>query len=107
MYVLCRLMMMFPATAVDRRPNLKWSWDLTEGNGWRILLATALLPGLIFGLIGAVLGLALFSQDPVVIDVVIQPVSVIGMVWGIAILSYSYLYLVDHRENVVGGTQMT
>lgn len=101
-YSFCRLMMMFPATAMDRKPNLKWSWRLTEANGWRIFLATTFFPALIFGLIGAVLGIALISVDQTYTNLAILPVSLVGMVWGIAILSFSYRYLMNDGNREVG-----
>lgn len=94
-YFFCRLMMIFPATAVDRKPDLKWSWHLTEANGWRIFLATTFFPGLIFGLIGVLLGFALFSVDQTYMNLAILPVSLVGMVWAIAILSFTYRYLLN------------
>lgn len=94
-YIFCRLMMMFPATAVDRKPSLKWSWRLTEANGWRIFVATAFFPGLIFGLIGALLGIALFSVGQTYTNLAFLPLSLVGMVWTIAILSFSYRYLLN------------
>ena len=46
-YVLSRLSILFPATAVDERPNLKWAWNITSGNGWKLFLIVALLPQLV------------------------------------------------------------
>jgi hypothetical protein len=44
LYVVARLSLIFPATAVDRRVNLLWSWRLTQNNGWRLFLVVAVLP---------------------------------------------------------------
>lgn len=46
-YVLSRLSILLPATAVDERPNLKWAWNITSGNGWKLFLIVALLPQLV------------------------------------------------------------
>lgn len=46
-YVLSRLSILLPATSVDERPNLKWAWNITSGNGWKLLLIVALLPQLV------------------------------------------------------------
>jgi hypothetical protein len=47
LYLFARLCLVFPATAVDRRVNLKWAWRLTENNGWRLVLIVAVLPWII------------------------------------------------------------
>lgn len=44
LHMLARLSVIFPATAVDERPDMKIAWDLTEGNGWRLVLCVCLLP---------------------------------------------------------------
>jgi hypothetical protein len=44
LYVFGRLCMLFPATALDRNANLRWSWELTRANGWRLLVIVGGLP---------------------------------------------------------------
>ena len=44
LYVLARLSLTLPATAIDRRVGLKWSWVNTRGNGWRIFVVVGLFP---------------------------------------------------------------
>jgi hypothetical protein len=39
-YVMARFMLILPATAVDQRLSLNRAWDLSRGNGWRLMLAT-------------------------------------------------------------------
>jgi hypothetical protein len=46
-YVFARFCLVFPATAVDRRVDLRWAWRLTENNGWRLVLLVGVLPWLI------------------------------------------------------------
>jgi hypothetical protein len=48
LYPLARLCVLFPATAVDRdpMPNLRWAWDLTRDNGWRLVVIVGFLPWL-------------------------------------------------------------
>ena len=43
-YVLARLSLIFPATAVDQRPNIKWAWGKSFNNGWRLVVIVGLLP---------------------------------------------------------------
>ncbi|MGH8669065.1 MAG: hypothetical protein ACREUN_09835 [Burkholderiales bacterium] len=53
LYLLGRLCILFPATAVDRDPpaDLRWAWRLTSGNGWRLLVIVGLLPWLLSWLV--------------------------------------------------------
>jgi hypothetical protein len=51
LYVFARLCLVFPATAVDKRVNLKWAWRLSEGNGWRLVLIVAVLPWILTQLV--------------------------------------------------------
>ncbi len=44
LYMMSRLIMVFPATAIDERPSIRWSWELTNNNGWRLFLIAAVLP---------------------------------------------------------------
>jgi hypothetical protein len=46
-YVLARLSLVFPATAIDRDVDFKWAWRLTRGQGWRMFIVVAILPWLI------------------------------------------------------------
>ena len=46
-YLVVRLSLLLPATALDRRHRMTWAWKLTEGNGWRLLALLWLLPMLI------------------------------------------------------------
>lgn len=47
MYIMARLSLVFPATAVDTNIGLKWSWECTRHNGWRMVVIIGLYPGLI------------------------------------------------------------
>lgn len=44
LYVLARLSLAFPAVAIDRNAGLRWSWNRTRGNGWRIFVVVGLFP---------------------------------------------------------------
>src|SRR5712671_2333716 len=65
-YVLARLCLVFPATAIDRPVNLKWAWRLTERNGWRLVVVVAVLPWIISYLVEL-----LYRGDPSVFETVI------------------------------------
>jgi hypothetical protein len=55
-YPFGRLCRMFPATAVEHPPlpRIRWAWQLTRGNGWRLFVVVAVLPWLFALLLGAV-----------------------------------------------------
>lgn len=44
LYVMARWSLVIPATAVDKRPDLRWAWRCSHGNGWRLALVVWLLP---------------------------------------------------------------
>lgn len=43
-YVFVRLAFLLPATAVDQKRNLRWAWELSKGNGWRLVALLWVLP---------------------------------------------------------------
>ena len=43
-YVFSRLVPMLPATAIDYDPDIYWAWDVSSGNGWRLVLIICALP---------------------------------------------------------------
>ena len=47
LYVLGRLCLVFPSTAIDRDKGIKWSWRVTKGNGLRMLVIVGVLPWLL------------------------------------------------------------
>jgi hypothetical protein len=47
MYILARLCLVFPATAIDKRLGLRWSWLRTRDNGWRIVIVIGIYPWII------------------------------------------------------------
>lgn len=47
MYVFARMSLVLPATALNRRASLRWSWAMTEGNGWRVASLVIIVPALV------------------------------------------------------------
>ena len=43
-YMMARLSLIFPATAVDERHDIAWALKLSEGNGWKLTIVVGLLP---------------------------------------------------------------
>ena len=62
-YILARLCLVFPATAIDMKYGLSWSWAQTRGNGWRIVVIVGLYPWLISTMIWLV-----SREDPMLIE---------------------------------------
>jgi hypothetical protein len=46
-YLVARLSLVLPATALDRKVGLGWAWDLSAGNSWRLFLVIGILPWVI------------------------------------------------------------
>ncbi len=42
LYVLSRVSLILPATAIDEKPTLAWIWKLSTGNGWRLTFLTTI-----------------------------------------------------------------
>jgi len=51
-YLFARLCLIFPATAVDRKVDVKWAWRQTANNGWRLVLLVGVLPWVISRAVG-------------------------------------------------------
>lgn len=43
-YVIARLSLLFPATALDRRPDLGWAWATSKGNSIRLTFLVGIIP---------------------------------------------------------------
>jgi hypothetical protein len=86
LYVLARFSLIFPATALDNIVTMRWAWQRTKGNGWRIFLVVGLFPWLIERVTGALLrhGASAVEWALVVIF------AYIGLAVGIISLSFTY-----------------
>jgi hypothetical protein len=95
-YVLARLSLAFPATAIDKSCSLRWSWIRTRGNGWRIFVVVGLFPWLT--------GMAIESmsrEEATVLELVaLSILTYIGLAVEIIALSFTYKELAKHYEPV-------
>lgn len=89
-YVLSRVVLLFPATAVDKYYDLKWSYELTEGNGIRMTIIVALIPAIMMVLSNLVYSVI---DERNIIAIVFIAIGYVVMVFEIAALSLSYDYL--------------
>lgn len=95
MYLLARLSMIFPAVAIGKKPGIKWAWDISEGNGWRLLLIVGVMP-----LTLLILQIYLENPDGTVIeDIVNSMLSFVVSIIGISAISLSYKELSKKKPN--------
>ena len=67
LYLFGRWSLLFPAIAVDLSGRIKWSWEQTRGNDWRMLVLVGFLP-LTTAILGSLLSYGVpapFSLVPV------------------------------------------
>jgi hypothetical protein len=50
LYLLSRICLALPSTAIDEKPTPSWAWDLSTGNGWRLTLITGTIPFISYSL---------------------------------------------------------
>ncbi|MBH0176979.1 MAG: hypothetical protein HP491_03745 [Nitrospira sp.] len=86
LYVFARFCIVFPATAVDRKVDLKWAWRLTANNGWRLVVLVGALPWVI----SQALGLLYRDEASFVEAIVLACVSSVLFAVEIAAISLSY-----------------
>ncbi len=87
-YVLARLAVLFPATAIGERRNTDWAFDTTAKNGWRLVAATGLITApLSFGMHALPVNHNLFTDF-----LVWLADSALGVV-GLVALSLSFRFL--------------
>ena len=93
-YVLGRLSLVFPATALDVHTKLVWSWRRTRKDGWRMFVVVGLFPWVI----GELLGFVWREEATVVEQSMIALLWLIGLSIQIFALSFSYKELLRHVE---------
>jgi len=89
-YLLARLCLVLPATALDNKQGFRWAYENSSGNGIRIAIAIGLLPWLLDWLVSQVL-----PEGPsLALSLVYYLVTLVVMVVEISALSLSYKELV-------------
>lgn len=92
LYVFARLSLAFPATAIDMRSGLRWSWARTQGNGWRIFVVVALFPWLADVSVDL-----LWREEATLLEqVALSIVTFVGLAIEIIALSFAYKELARH-----------
>ena len=86
LYVMARLSLVLPGTALDGKPTLNWAWQLSCGNGWRLVLLVGLLPWLF-----TQVAVILLRHNATLVEVVLIAVLVhVLLIVEVAALSLSY-----------------
>ena len=91
-YFISRWSLLLPATAVDTRHDLSWSWKISRGNGLRLTVLIGVIPFL------TSMAFDLLPESESVIQM-----SLLGSVWlvvavfEICLLSLSYQWLIKHN----------
>lgn len=94
LYVIARLSLVFPATAIDRNASLRWAWRLSRGNGWRLVVVVTVLPWLLFYLFGL-----LYRDEPTMVETVVLIILGTALfAFEIAALSVAYRELAVEEE---------
>ncbi|PLX95331.1 MAG: hypothetical protein C0620_04430 [Desulfuromonas sp.] len=95
-YVIARLMLVLPATAIDERWSLTDAWRISSGNGWRVMIVVGIVP-MIVNLILCLLP----ALDSILYYVFHMALWLIVAVYGIALLSLSYKYLSENNQHLL------
>jgi len=92
-YLFSRWILIFPAVAIDERPDLKWSWDKSRGNGWRLFLLASIpfIPGAFFSIF-------LPAGRPLLLDGLLVCLNFVLTVLAIILISLSYEELCMHED---------
>jgi hypothetical protein len=95
MYFLSRLSMIFPAAAIGKKPGIKWAWNISEGNGWRLLLIVGVIPSILI-----IIQIYLEKADTTVIeDIVNSMLAFVVSIIEISVISLSYKELSKRKPN--------
>jgi len=90
LYFFCRWGILLPATAVNKKYDLRWAWRKSKGNEWRLFILVGLLPQAIYFLPGHFLD----KESPILLIVLIMLLTVTLAVVEISTLSLSYKALI-------------
>jgi hypothetical protein len=93
LYLFARICPIFPAIAVDKKASLKWAWNLSENNGWRLFFIYFVLPCIFSGPM-----FLLYRDNASLLETII--LTILGsvlFVFEIAAISLSYYELTKNE----------
>lgn len=86
MYLVGRFSLIFPATALDLKGSLKWSWSATRNNGINILCIVGLFPWFMYILVSLI-----YRDEPTIVEqAIIALLTYFVTAIGIFALSLTY-----------------
>jgi hypothetical protein len=94
-YLFSRWSLVLPASATDNHgKTLSWSWNLSENNGWRLMILIGLLPfttDLLFSLLP--------EDQPIIVDLITGFFWVVIGIFEVCLLSLSYSFIQSHQSD--------
>jgi len=95
MYFLSRLSMILPAAAIGKKPGIKWAWNISEGNGWGLLMIVGVMPSILI-----IMQIYLEKADTTVVeDIVNSMLAFVVSIIEISAISLSYKELSKGKPN--------
>ncbi len=92
-YVIARVSLVLPATAIDKRnKSMLWSWRLSTGNGWRLTFLVAIVPLSVEYILSLIP-----SDESLIYTVATFAIWLIIGVMEVGFLSLSYAFLARHE----------
>lgn len=91
-YVFSRLSILLPATAVDKRYDTAWAWDITNDNGANLIIVLS-IPGALYAPFYILTGYNVY------LDFICYFFQYVVMAIGIVALSLSYNFLIKIRTH--------
>ena len=88
-YSFSRLSILFPTIAVENRFDIKWAWEITRSNGWRMAVFLFVYPFL-FGIVESLTGLVQVELLQFVLSTFLTFVT---LILETAVISISYIQL--------------
>ena len=98
-YIYTRLSMLFPATAIDDATSFERAWQLTDGNGIRMIVVMLLTVGVVFAL---TLGIAHLISAGFFAQIVNVLLSFVVMLVGVCAVSVTYRQLISIEREQSG-----
>lgn len=93
-YMVARVNVIFPAVAIDKKPDIEWACSISEGNGWRLVILIGFYP-----LIAVFVDMLFGQKKNIFIEnIVLSILTVIFLVLETTALSLSYKELIQNNQ---------
>ena len=89
-YIIARLSIILPATAVDQKKSMSWAFHEAVGNGWRLVLIVLMIPTIIYWITD------FLPRNNVLLHIAIEVLLIVVWMIEIVALSLSYKYLMGN-----------